>query len=524
MWPFSRRSAMAYRPLGRTSLRVSAVGFGTCQLRQVPEQQAIDTLKRGFELGVNVVHTAPDYGGADDLVAQAIEESGRDVLVFAQGYGALSHFEWLFETACRRYKTRRLDIFGIAGIEDREFLKEPVWGKGGMVEFLLEKKRQGRLGAIYAETHGTPEYIGKLITAGVFDAIVLAYNSLGFHVLSYFPEPASGVIAETIPRNRTEIFPLARQHGVALMVMKPLAGGLLTPGKAFPPHMRFSAEREPLKAGEILRALLMEPDITCVVPGTASPEEAEENARAGHRPAPLPPERLQVLEHSTGEMLTTLCRRCGQCDTLCSKGLPVSWLFRDAYIANTRSETFETLDRLQYFHLHPHEAAACASCEHVTCRCPYDIDIPGSLLRVHDQMLALRDAGLLPETPAQIARQAPRGAWAVKIISREIPSAMGIGEKAIVRLWLENSGSRNWPPSLRRPGENGLVLVTRLGGQRQETRLRHEVEPGTRTHFSLEVTAPARAGRYELEFFLASPESGDLGETDAILRSPIEVT
>ena len=53
---------MEYRRLGRTELRVSAVGFGTGQLRLVPERQAIDTLLRGFALGVNIIHTAPDYG------------------------------------------------------------------------------------------------------------------------------------------------------------------------------------------------------------------------------------------------------------------------------------------------------------------------------------------------------------------------------------------------------------------------------------------------------------------------------
>src|SRR2546430_1608209 len=104
---------MRYTRLGQSGLRVSAVGFGTCQLRMIPQQQAIDTLKRGFELGVNFVHTAPDYEGADELVARAIEESGRDILVLTQGYGAISHFEWLFEMACRRAKKKRLDVFGI---------------------------------------------------------------------------------------------------------------------------------------------------------------------------------------------------------------------------------------------------------------------------------------------------------------------------------------------------------------------------------------------------------------------------
>jgi predicted aldo/keto reductase-like oxidoreductase len=514
---------MSYRPLGRTSLRVSAVGFGTCQLRLVPEQQAIDTLKRGFELGVNFVHTAPDYGGADDLVAQAVEESGRDVVVFSQGYGARSHFEWLFETACRRYKTKRLDVFGIACVEDREYLKENVWGKGGVVEFLLEKKREGRIGAIYGETHGPPEYIAKLIKSGVFDALLLAYNSLGFHALSYFPEPASGVTFESIRRNKTEFFALARRHGVALLFMKPLAGGLLTPGKAFPPHTRFSSESETLSAGEILRALLMDPDITCVVPGTASPEEAEENARAGHGLAPLPANRLAALERSTGEMLSTLCSRCGHCDSLCSRNLPVSWLFRDAYISNSRSETFETLDRLQYFHLHPGETAACSSCDNVTCRCPDNIDIPRSLVSIHERMLALREGGVLPEIPAELEKQVPRGAWPAKIVSREIPSALGAGQTAMLRLWVENAGMQKWKASLPRIGGNGLVLVMELGHVREHVHLRHDVEPGTRTHFSFEVKAPKQAGRYQMRFFLTTLDHEAPEETEAILVCPFEV-
>jgi aryl-alcohol dehydrogenase-like predicted oxidoreductase len=122
---------MQYNRIGKTDLQVSAVGFGTCQLRLVPEQQAIDTLKRGFELGVNWVHTAPDYEGADDLVARAIAESGHDVMAFSQGYGDMAHFEYLFESTCRKFQKTHLEMFGIACIEDREVLGEQVWGAGG---------------------------------------------------------------------------------------------------------------------------------------------------------------------------------------------------------------------------------------------------------------------------------------------------------------------------------------------------------------------------------------------------------
>ena len=68
---------------------VSQVGFGTCQLRMVPRQQALETLRRGFELGVNIVHTAADYGGAIEIVAEAVRDAPRPVYVCSNGWGDL---------------------------------------------------------------------------------------------------------------------------------------------------------------------------------------------------------------------------------------------------------------------------------------------------------------------------------------------------------------------------------------------------------------------------------------------------
>ena len=350
---------MKYRRLGRTNLQVSVVGFGTCQLRLVPERQALETLRRGFELGVNLVHTAPDYEGADALIARAVRESRRPVIVCSQGYGPMSHFEHLFETTCATFGTDRLELFGIACVDDREALGENVWGPGGMIDFLERKKSEGRLGGIFATTHGTPEYLKKLIESGAFDALMVAYNPLGFHLLSYYP--GAGKQVEDLLRTREEVFPLARQHDVGLMIMKPLAGGLLCAGKAFPPRARLTSSEAQISAVEILRTILTNPEVASVVPGTASPAEAEENARAGSEPAALEEGMQQV--HSRVRILDTqLCSRCGHCDALCSQKLPVSWLFRAGYISLFPSETFETPEEFEYFRLHPARDAVCATC------------------------------------------------------------------------------------------------------------------------------------------------------------------
>ena len=482
------------------------MGFGTCQLRRVPEQQALDTLRRGFELGVNLVHTAPDYEGADELVAEAVRASGREVFVLSQGYGNLAHFEWLFESTCRMLGTHRLPMFGIACIDDREYLGEPVWGPGGMVEFLRRKRDEGRLGATYCTTHGTPEYIARLIASGAFDAIMLAYNALGFHLLSYHPsEPR---MVEDIPRNKVEVFPLAAYHDVGVMVMKPLGGGLLVEGKSFPPRAQLSPTAGRIAAGEILRDILRHPQVACVVPGTASVAEADENARAGHAPLVVTDHRVGAIAAVIDEIKASVCSRCGYCDSLCSQRLPVSWLFRDAYITHYPSETFETVDQLRYFHLHPQDAAVCSTCPDVTCSCPYGIDIPRSLVTVHAEMLARREEELLPEPPAPLGVCTTSEPFAGAVVTREVPRRLRARETAICRLYVQNLGSEAWRahgPRARRPG---VRLEAALGGWACTTPLRHDVEPGTRTHFVFEVEAPRRPGRYTLRFALVPSRRG----------------
>lgn len=492
---------MTYRRLGQTDLQVSAVGFGTCQLRLKSEQQAIDTLKRGFELGVNIVHTAPDYEGTDDLVAEAVKQSGRDVIVASQGYGNLAHFEYLFEEQCRKVGKQRLELFGIAAVEDRIMLGENVYGPGGMVEFIKKKKAEGRIGATFCTTHGTPEDIAGLITGGHFDAIMLAYNRLGFHLLSYYPQPP--IQRENIARNGAELFPLAVRHGVGLMVMKPLAGGLLCRGKAFPPREGGDVP-PPMRAADLLRDILQRPEVSCVLPGTASIAEAEENASAGHAPTEPQPGRREEITYVVETMPATICSRCGVCDELCSQKLPVSWLFRDSYISHYPSETFETLDQLQYFHLHPRETATCIDCPAVTCACPQGIAIPSSLIRVHGRMVNLRATGMLPITPAQQHADGPPPApFFCRVISRMFPPIVAAGESIDGALWVQNEGPVTWRKP--RPPSDGCTLALYVGNELQQVvPLRHDAEPGTRTHFAIGLRAPRLPGDYPVRAVMIS--------------------
>ena len=150
-------------------------------------------------------------------------------------------------------------------------------------------------------------------------------------------------------------------------------------------------------------------EVASVVPGTASVVEAEENARAGHGLLHDVDEATdgRVIAAAVDSLTATVCSRCGECDELCSRELPVSWMFRAAYIANGGAVPFETPLDHQYFDLHaPSPAVACASCDDVTCRCPYGIDIPARLAERRGTMMRLLERGLTPgpSPPAGRAR------------------------------------------------------------------------------------------------------------------------
>lgn len=497
---------MKYNRVGKTNIFLSAIGMGTCQLRLVPENQAVDTLKRGFQLGINWVHTSPDYEGTEKIILRAIEKTDKEIIILSNGYGDIPHFEYLFEKTCELFKKQRLEMFGIACIDDREYLGENVWGKDGMIEFLLKKKRNGRLNGIFCSTHGTSEYVYKLIKSKYFDTIMLSYNPLGFHLLSYYPEDRQ---FENIEKNRKEIFNYAYKKNVGLLIMKPLAGGLLCRSKAFPPYERFTNEEKELSSTSILKYILNIPSVCSVVPGTASVEEAEENAKAGYIPIEITKKEKLEIEEVAEEMKKMLCSRCGYCDELCSKHLPISWMIRDGYISTYPSETFETIDRLQYFHLHPGKQLACISCNDKSCLCPNGIDIPAHLEKIHKQMSKLRDQGLISYTYDMQKVNTISGRYVVNIIRSIVPSSLKAGEKSVCRLWLQNSGIIKWNSSNFRDKNNIISLSVYIDKHfKRKVPLRHDVEPGQRTHFAFEINAPKKRGIYKIKFYLTSRFDG----------------
>lgn len=93
---------MNRRPLGRTGLEVSVVGYGASPLGAVygafKEQDGIDAVRTALELGVNFIDVSPYYGvtAAETVLGKALRGIDRDSYVLASKVGRYGDEEFDF--------------------------------------------------------------------------------------------------------------------------------------------------------------------------------------------------------------------------------------------------------------------------------------------------------------------------------------------------------------------------------------------------------------------------------------------
>ena len=91
------------------------------------------------------------------------------------------------------------------------------------------------------------------------------------------------------PQAAQRLLPLAAERGVAVIVNRPFGGGGLLRRLSAKPLPAFAAEIGCTSWSQLLiKFVLAQPAVTCVIPGSGSPEHMAQNAQAGCGPVPDP--------------------------------------------------------------------------------------------------------------------------------------------------------------------------------------------------------------------------------------------
>lgn len=319
-------SAIAGRRIGRTPLHVSTLGLGGAPLadfaERVGNERASATLTAAYEAGVRYFDTAPLYGHglSEHRVGHVLRDLPRDTFVlstkvgrwlrpvapervdrglFVGGLNFQPVFDYSYDGTMRAleqsYARLGMEKIDIALIHDVD-----VWTHGsaeayevrfreameGAYRALDDLRRQGVIGAIGVGVNEVAPCV-RFAGAGDFDCMMLA-----------------GRYTLLEQQGLADLFPLARQKDISLLIAGPFNSGILATGAIDAAKYDYrladdgvrkrvrelqaicSRHAVPLGAAA-LQFVLANPAVASVVPGAVSPQELHQNA--GFMRHPIPP-------------------------------------------------------------------------------------------------------------------------------------------------------------------------------------------------------------------------------------------
>lgn len=331
---------MEYRPLGKTGLKVSLMGFGGIPIQRVSREEAKEIITGAIERGINFFDSARGYTDSESKIGQAVKGK-RDKVILATKTMARTYEQMTadIDKSLREFGVDYIDLYQCHNVKSQEDL-DKILAPGGALEALDDAKKAGKIGYLGITGHIAPVVVAGVKT-GKFATVQFPYN---------FIERAA----------EEELFPLAREMKMGIIVMKPLAGGAFT------------------KPQLALRFLLQQ-NVSAIIPGVDSLEQVELNVGLATEKIPLSPEELEYLIKEAKEIGERFCRRCEYCKP-CPQNLdmPTYFILHGYYerygLPDWARERYQSLGV---------KANACEDCGLCETRCPYNLPIREMLKKVH---------------------------------------------------------------------------------------------------------------------------------------------
>src|SRR5436309_176442 len=296
---------MELRSLGRSGLKVSAIGLGGNTFGvTVDGDEAVGVIHRALELGITFIDGADTYGRgrSEELIGKALVGRRQEVVLTTKcgwpqpgnPYGCGLSRRWImqaFENSLRRLGTDYVDLYQAHYPDAATPLEETLRAMDDLV-------RQGKTRYVGCSNYPAWQIalalgISERCGLARFDCVQPRYNLLHRDIES-------------------ELLPLCRDQGLGVIAYNPLAGGFLS-GKyqtleAPPPGTRFALgktgelyrqrywQQAQLEAVQRLRQffqprgkslvtvavawVLAQPGVTAAIVGASKPEQLTESLAA----------------------------------------------------------------------------------------------------------------------------------------------------------------------------------------------------------------------------------------------------
>jgi uncharacterized protein len=319
-------SALEYRVLGRTGLRVTTVSLG-CMV--APEE----IITAAVDRGVNWLDTAHGYknGQNEGEVGRAMKGRRDSAYISTKlRAGNKETMKSQIDISLTRLQTDYVDNLMIHDVRNRA----QVFNETNM-EVLQEAKDAGKTRFVGFSTHnGMAEAINAAVDAEFYDIILTSFNFSN----------ANPALLEAVAR--------AHGAGIGIIAMKTQLGDFPNPQGGLTPHQA------------ALKWVLESEHVTCAVPGTRDFQQLDLNlAVMGERLGYFEGRELERYALATAGLR---CTDCGNCVAACPSGVDVRDVRRCAMYLDGYRDPSLARDSYRQLALNARPCVDCAECT-VTC-------------------------------------------------------------------------------------------------------------------------------------------------------------
>lgn len=271
-------ASMLSRPIPSTGERLPVIGAGTSGSFEVEAgsadyRQLYQVLEAFFEGGGRVIDTSPNYGGADSVLGQLLDEGGWHRQCFiatkiAANSRADAQAQWA--GTLRSLRTDSVDLLQVHNLRD--------WQQ--QLPYARELKQQGKT-----------RYVGitHYLNAGHDEvAAIVRSQALDFIQINY---------AVNAPGAARELLPLCRDKGVAVLINRAFDDGRLF-AKVRDRALPGWAQEQGIGswAQLFLKFALSHPAVTAVIPATGRLDRQLDQLKAGQGPLLTQAQQQALIE------------------------------------------------------------------------------------------------------------------------------------------------------------------------------------------------------------------------------------
>lgn len=348
---------MIYGKLGRTNLKVSAIGLGAGIFnpnkdRSITLEKASEAIKLATKNGINFIDMGKEYD--EEFISKAMEGVREKVHVITRSESRnAKEMENDIKDSIKKLKVNP-DVYEIM-VNSAEDLRSRM--KEGVIDALKEAKSKEKIRFIGIFSHKI-EVLKEAIKTNEFDVVMTLYNA--------------------VHRKAEEIFPLKKKYNFGFIAAAPFATGILVNPK-YDENVSVPGS-EYMTVENALKFVLSSPHVDATVIGMKNLVHIQENIRIGTVEWKLTKkERDEIVKKVENFLGKNFCRMCRYCEG-CQKGLSVPDILKLLIIASRYG--YIKFAKWQYL-LQTKRANDCDMCMECQKKCPYKLPIIRLLKSLH---------------------------------------------------------------------------------------------------------------------------------------------